>query len=150
MCLCVLWCCRPVPSACRASVRWSHRVSCHGVLRLWNSQVQTDLLWKLVGESASQRLPEWVQNMSKNYCTHLNSAHSPSKERLLTNKPIASPLIWTKADLKKQEPADMGFLESMLIPILGCEIPISDIWADIKHIHTYAVVRYLGHILFWL
>lgn len=60
MCACV-GCHVHVLSPYRAFGRWSHRGSCHWVLCLWNSQIQTHLLWQLVRESASQRLPKWVQ-----------------------------------------------------------------------------------------
>lgn len=44
-------------SSSRASVWGSHGSSGHGVLRLWNGQVQTHLLRQLVRERTSQRLP---------------------------------------------------------------------------------------------
>ena len=44
----------------RARSRGGHAAPGPGVLCVRNSQVQTHLLWKLVGEDPSQRLPQWV------------------------------------------------------------------------------------------
>lgn len=52
------------PFLCRAGVRRGNSRPCLGVLCLRDSQIQTHLLWQLVGESASQRLSQWAHILS--------------------------------------------------------------------------------------